>query len=433
MNTHQYSPRPRLFVAISSLILITLLLAACGGPSTSGGAVTPSPVKTGRLQTSCPPAGKARAAIMAPLALGKQDTFVYIEGKQQQQPTTYTLKRYTVSTRTTTAILSVPDTYYFVAQVSADGQWVTLMNPLVSGQPAIQLVRIDGQGLQTLYCASGVPGAGIAGMQLSPDNKYVAFVDAASTDPSKETFKLLNTTTGTMQTKPHDSTHVLEIPIAWLDNTHLYVVSGLGPGEGSQKLSLLDITTGTSKPILSYPPSCMDATHSLDGTQLFTSLAAECHRVGSAGTNRGPSSIQVQAATGGPATTIYRTPTDAITALRVATSTSLLLFITTDTDPSRNGLWKVNTDGTGLTRLISEAAIIKDRAQEEMSFTYGLMEQPWANASRDGTYYSMAVTIHDITLSLNGLNRILVGSMNGGAPVTIASGHDATPVGWTTM
>ncbi|MGZ6356545.1 MAG: hypothetical protein ACXWOX_18375 [Ktedonobacteraceae bacterium] len=67
MNTHEYSSRPRLFVVINSLAFLTLLLAACGGPSTSGGAVTPTPGKTDTLQTSCPPAGKARAAIMARL------------------------------------------------------------------------------------------------------------------------------------------------------------------------------------------------------------------------------------------------------------------------------------------------------------------------------------------------------------------------------
>jgi len=436
MNTHEYSPRPRLFVAISSLVLLTLLLAACGSAAPYGKTVTPTPssgavsttVPMSPTQTSCPPAGKARAAIMAPLALGKQDTFVYLEGKQQQQPTTYTLKRYTVSTRTTTAILSVPDTYYFGAQVSADGQWV-ILNPFLSDHRAIQLVRMDGQGLQTLYC-----GNDFGWMQWSPDNKYVAFVDSGT---PAATFKLLNTTTGTIQTTPRDSNYTLAAPQAWLDPTHLLVImAGLPEGGGKEELSLLDITTGISKPILSLPAGCFDAAHTLDGTQLFTSLAAECHQLGSAGSNRGPSSIQVQAATGGPAKTIYRTQTYAITALRVATSTSLLLLITTDADTSHNGLWKVNTDGTGLTRLNSEAAIIKDPAFEEMSFAGAFgwnMDQPWANASRDGTYYSMAVNFHDITLSLNGLNRILVGSINGGAPVTIASGHDATPVGWTTM
>ena len=172
MNTHGYSPRPRLFVAISSLVFLTLLLAACGGSSTSGGAVTPTPGKTGTLQTSCPPKGTARAAVLTPLALGNQNTVVYAESQPPLfHPTSVTLKRYTISTRTTTDIVTLPNTNIYEAQISADGQWV-LLHTNVSNQPAIQLVRIDGQMLQTLYCS-----AGLAGMQWSPDNKYVAFVD----------------------------------------------------------------------------------------------------------------------------------------------------------------------------------------------------------------------------------------------------------------
>ena len=362
---------------------------------------------------------------MAPLALGKQDTFVYLEGSM--------LKRYTVSTRTTTEIVPLPSSQIAWANMSADGQWVMYVgNVGDSGQRGIQLVRLDGQGLQTLYCSGD-----FGWMQLSPDNKYVAFIDMGTPGsyPSKWTFKLLNTTTGTIQTKPHDSTHVLEGPVAWLDNTHLYVVSGLGPGEGSQKLSLLDINTGTIKQILDYsaPNQCFDAAHSIDSTQLFTSITSQCQVEGYTPTSNGPSSIQVQSATGGPAKTIYSTPTYAIKALRVATGTSLLLIMhNASTETSHNGIWKVNTDGTGLTMLSSEAAIIKDPVNEEMTFA-GLfgwnMDQPWANASRDGAYYSIQVYNH----AGNGSVRLLVGSMNGGAPVTVASGPVEAPVGWTTM
>jgi hypothetical protein len=87
----------------------------------------------------------------------------------------------------------------------------------------------------------------------------------------------------------------------------------------------------------------------------------------------------VRSATGGPARTIYNTATYAIKALRVATGTSLLLIIhNASTETSHNGLWKVNTDGTGLTRLNSEAAIIKDPAHEEMNFA-GYLAGIWTN------------------------------------------------------
>ena len=419
MNTREYSPRSRLFVAISSLVLLTLLLAACGGPSTSGGSVTPTPVKTATLQTSCPPKGTARAAVMTPLALGNQNTVVYAESQPPLfHPTSVTLKRYSISTRTTTDIVTLPNTNIYEAQISADGQWV-LLHAYVSNRIGIQLVRMDGQMMQTLYCSGD-----LGGIQWSPDNKYVAFVDAGTpgSDLSTSTFNLLAVATGAIQTKPHDSTHLLYIPLAWLDNTHLYVETGALPGEGSTKLSLLDITTGTSKQIVSLPDHCFDTTHSIDGTQLFTSSASQCG-LGETAVQGGPSSIQVQPAIGGLAKTIYSTPTEAITALRVASSTTLLLIThNRNTDTSHNGLWKMNTDGTGLTRLISDVT-------NEIRFN-SFNQYPWSNVSRDGTFYSITV------INPNGPNRLLFGAMNGGAPVTFASGNgekDFYVVGWTTM
>lgn len=437
MKPYTSPSRPRLFVVTSSVVLFALLLAACGGASTPGGSGTPAPGKTATLQTGCPSAGTARAAIMAPFTPGNQATFVYLEANQQAQqgPASYTLKRYTVSTRTATNLLSGSYNPAIAPQISANGQWV-MLNPILSGGKAIQLVRMDGQELQTLYCAYGDD---FGWVQWSPDNKYVAFVDLGTpgSDLSKWTFKLLNTTTGTIQTKTRDHNHLLAFPEAWLDPTHLLVIwSGL-PGEGSNTLSLLDITTWTSKPILTPPSYCFDAAFSIDGTRLLTSQApqADCPVMegwNSSNLRFGPSSIRMQAITGGQAKTIYSTPTDAITQLRIATNTSLLLFISTSSpDTVHNGFWKMNTDGTGLTRLSSEAAIVKDKANEEVCFTgiFGWnMDQPWANVSRDGAYYSFQVYNHG-----NGPSRVLIGSMNGGVPLTVASGSVEAPVGWTTM
>ena len=71
MNTHEYSSRPRLFVAISLLILITLLLAACGGPSTSGGSVTPTPGKTATLPDQLPTEGYRTSSCHGPACAGQ--------------------------------------------------------------------------------------------------------------------------------------------------------------------------------------------------------------------------------------------------------------------------------------------------------------------------------------------------------------------------
>lgn len=91
-------------------------------------------------------------------------------GRPEDNPTFVTLKRYTISTRTTTKIVTLPHTNIGEARISADGQWVLLHTSIPQGSAhprvAIQLVRMDGQGLQTLYC-SGDLGL----IQRSPDNK----------------------------------------------------------------------------------------------------------------------------------------------------------------------------------------------------------------------------------------------------------------------
>ena len=213
MKTRTYVTQHH-FVCTSLLVFLTLLLAACGGASTSGGAVTPTPGKMPALQTTCPPTGTARAAVMTPLALGKQATFVYLKGSQasgQQKPSPDRLMRYSASTRTTTEIVPLTSSSIAWTTISADGQWMIYVgNVGDAGQRGIQLVRMDGQGMQTLYC-----GSDFGWMQWSPDNKYVAFVDPGTPpwqDPSKQTFKLLNTTTGTGLTKLTSAAAIIKDP-----------------------------------------------------------------------------------------------------------------------------------------------------------------------------------------------------------------------------
>jgi len=69
---------------------------------------------------------------------------------------------------------------------------------------------------------------------------------------------------------------------------------------------------------------------------------------------------------------------------------------------------------------------------EEMGF-FGQfcwdMDQPWTKPLRDGTYSSMALHVRDTSCRASGCESILIGSMNGGESVTIASNPDAIPIG----
>jgi len=435
MNTHMHSSGKNLFVWVSLLLLSTLLLAACGGPSTTGQrgtptagktvtptgttpttGVTPTTVPMPPTQTSCPPAGTARGAVMATLVRGSHSNIVYVSNQGSvDNPVSATLKRYDITYKSETAIVTLQHTPIKNAQVSADGKWV-LLGSSVNNRSAIQLIRMDGQGLQTLYCsANGVQG-GATNLEWSPDQKYVAFMEGGNV-------YLLNITTGTYRLALPHKNNLHYVPRTWLDNTRLYL-SGLLLGTQTPPLHiyLLDITSAKVQQVLNSPTLCGDFDSSIDGTQLFTS---EC--VTSIPSTGGPSSIKVLPATGGSGTTIYSTPTYGITTLRVA-SPGTLLFVIYNTgvrniDTSHDGLWKMNTDGTGLTRLTTEPA-------GEITFFNFYTQYFWSTVSRDGLWY--AVQIINYLSSSPESSSVLIGPMNGGTPFTLATGPIRI-VGWTTM
>jgi eukaryotic-like serine/threonine-protein kinase len=432
MKTRMYLRRKSLFGCTSLLLLFTLFLAACGGTSTP--AVTPTPGQTVTpttgttpttvpmppAQTSCPPAATARGAVTAPLVRGSHANVVYVSNQgQEANPISGTIKRYDMTTRSETVIVTVPHAFINDAQVSADGQWV-LFSTYVSNRPAIQLVRMDGQGLQTLYCSVSDGYSGASALEWSPDQKYLAFKEGSNV-------YLLNVATGAYKLEVPSSNGRGYVPRTWLDNTHLYMTPFLATETPPLILYLLDISNAKVQQVLNSPALCGDFDSSIDGTQLFTS---EC--VSNIPTTEGPSSIKAQPATGGPATTIYSTPTYGITKLRVA-SRNTLLFVIYNTgvgsiDTSHNGLWKINTDGTGLTRLTTEAA-------GEATLFNLYTQYFWSTVSRDGAFY--AVQVINYSSSADRPTSVLIGPMSGGAPFTLAKGTANTGevhiAGWTTM
>lgn len=431
MNTHIHSRGKRLFVWASLLLVSTLLLAACGGPSTPAQtgtpAVTPSGTtpKTGvtpttvpmpPTETSCPPAGTARQAIMATLVRGSDTNLVYVSNQGPvDNPVSATFKRYDITTKSETDIVTLHHTPIKDAQVSADGNWV-LFAATVNNRSAIQLIRMDGQGLQTLYCsANGVQG-GVTSLEWSPDQKYVAFLEGGN-------IYLLEIATGTYRVALSHTNNVYYVPRTWLDNTHLYLYGYfVGTETPPLHIYLLDITSAKVQQVLNSPTMCGDFDSSIDGTKLFTN---ECVTI--IPSTSGPSSIKVLPATGGTGSTIYKTPAYGITTLRVASSDTLL-FVIYNTgigaiDTSHNGLWKMNMDGTGLARLTTEPA-------DETTFFNFYTQYFWSTVSRDGAWY--AVQIINYSSSTAYSTSILVGPMNGGKPFTLASGPMHI-VGWTTM
>src|SRR5947209_9833448 len=155
MHTHRFQ---RYLLSLLGCCFV-VLLAACGphpasslnanqlATSASQAQVSRATVAMPPTQTSCPPQGQGRPAVTAPLTLGSHQNIVYVYNTS----TAGILRRYDVSTGQKTTIVSLSNVAISDAQVSTDGQYVLFLSK-VSGQPAIQMVRMDGQGLQTLYC-----------------------------------------------------------------------------------------------------------------------------------------------------------------------------------------------------------------------------------------------------------------------------------------
>lgn len=458
------TPSMRHRISISmGMVLLLIILAACGQTAGTGGqtstpgttatststppvrgstpptAATTVPMPT--TQTSCPAAGTGRAAVMAPLALGQHANLVYtFITNSGNTPVSTGLKRYDATTGKAFVVLTEANTIITEAQVSADGQWIMFV-AVAHQQAKLQLVRMDGQGLQTLYCTPAPdganPGSQLGHVQWSTDQKHVLFT---SFPTSGGTTYLLTLQSGNVVKEfigPQGS--VAFFTINWLDNTRAYI-RGLNADAPSFTIYLLDTSKGPNQHFsnlkLIYDASsgcsCGDFDSSYDGTKAYiTSYTTDPNPNGPGiGAVHGPSTISVRPATGGTANTVYTSQNMAITSIRAISPSTLLLIVEnsgTGADTSHNGLWKISTNGSGLTQLSSDGGGVSAGPSSLNSFT----QYPWSNVSRDGSLYALFHSSADgKTLTL------YYGSMNGGTPTIIASNSSATSlavVGWTTV
>src|SRR5438067_3252684 len=151
------------FLTVLSFCLFSLFAACAQHPDVNVAQINAKNASAQNTQmpvtkTSCPADGTARAAVMRPLRLGKHGNVVYIYNEIPLNTSTAFghLKRYDVVTGQKTELVTSGIAIQS-AQVSADGQWVLFLStpdPRIDPQHSalLQLVRMDGQGLQTLYC-----------------------------------------------------------------------------------------------------------------------------------------------------------------------------------------------------------------------------------------------------------------------------------------
>ncbi len=388
--------------------------------------VTPVSAATVSVSTNCPAPGKGRAAILPSLALGKHQNLVYQFTQAATNGTIVasTLKRYDVTTKQTTTVLLQSGREILASQISADGQWILFSSVQYSQDSKtttnskIQLVRVDGRYLQTLYC---VTGEGLNTVEWSVDQKLIAFLRASNTSRATSV-DLLNTHTGGVQTELTTSNTNPVTLGTWLDTQRMYLTN-IQTDQSPNTLYLLDIRKGANQHVSDLrtvysgaPLSSFDSSY--NGKDLYISRC-DCGYG-----NTGPSTILVKPATGGSAKTFYTSAKYAITQVRAVTPTTLLFtiynapFNGSTVDTSHNGLWTIHTDGTGLTRLTKGNVTLNSESQF-----------PWSNVSRDSRLYAVQ--------TFGSQENVLVGSLSGGTATTVVSVPAAkvlvNVVGWTRM
>lgn len=426
---------------------LLVLLAACGPQSPSGTSrgqtqeppesSTKAPTVT--AQTSCPPAGKARAAVMPSFHVGSHANIVYVfrsdspyqyQGSTYQDATSY-LKRYDVTTGAKTVIASLPHSSIASATISPDGQWImfetyTDVHPLSGFEynTLLHLVRIDGQYLQTLYCGTGSPLVAlrfpigyVGATSWSPNQKLVLFnqFSLVQSRPTGMVY-LLDLTSGNLQPEVEAGLS----PSTWLDNTHAYLIAqGDGISPARPGLLILDTSKGphqqeTSLQTLLKTGLCQSYTINSDNTQLFVSHCTFNNYM-----NSGPSTISVEPGTGGTPQTIFTSQQLAVDGLEVISNATLLVRVYGTPNTIQNGWWELHTDGSGLSRL-----------QAISSFLTQFGPVPLPVMASDGTMYALGIQNANA-------QSLVVGTLNGGTPKTFATtsltNGGVVVVGWTTM
>lgn len=456
------------FTSLFSAILICLVLvlvSACsplpgsggsGTPTTSAGngtpggngsTPTPQTVQMPPTQTGCPAADTARAAVMRTLVLGNLQNLVYIYNEVPQNTSTSIghLRRYDVSNGHKANLVD-SGLRIDQAQISADGQWVLFLSvpdPRGDSQHSamLQLVRMDGQGLQTLYCFPNLKLSGQTNsnklpiaIQWSVDEKSI-LVSVNTNNTTSQIF-LLDVASGTIRQLFLDQNDTLYdySVMTWLDNTHFYVIKqGLSGPTPPATVYLMDASTATvASPglvkILTTPTrmSYYSLDSSYDGKLLYTSY---CLLAASPFTTN----IQVGPATGGARNTIFQEkPDDCVQTLRAISANTLLLLVQVAKPSSSsftNQIWKMSLPGNSMQTLTKLTTVSSSQTGFSLNPTSQL---PWSNVARDGSYYVVQAVDPVATTQ-----SILVGSTNGGDVIPVATTNPGSStvsiVGWTTL
>lgn len=440
---------------VLALLCLSGLFVACGAatpPNVDNGLVgsfNGSPLPASRTPqsttiqmpptaTGCPLAAlTGRAAVMRQLGLGNDAGVVYIadQGNTPGGSSVAELKVYDATAGAAEGnqkniagshtIAHLPGAVIREAQVSNDGQWVLFVTEQQRSWE-IQMVRLDGQGLQTLYCA---PPGTMQSVQWSPDHSRFLFSQQAASGVWG--LYLFTLASGTVQPELALSATagVGYEARTWLDSRRAYVVgvpNAFVPSP-ARGLFVLDTARGANQrpsdmvqiAPLSQLHMCWSFDSDYNATVLVTSHCTATPGAGDLADQQGPSAITTQGVAGGPQRTIYTSQQDAVTQVRMLayTSDTLLLCIgnlnasVPSSAASDNGLWRVQLDGSEKKRLATADTLSECDLNR-------FAQYPWANFSLDNTRY--AVEFHQV-LGTSASVTLNYGSLSGGPVQLFAS------------
>ncbi len=371
-------------------------------------------------QTTCP--SSARAAVRVPLKEGKRQNLLYTYNTSSNG----FLIRYDIRSGKKTTVLNINNATISDARISPDGQFILFVTQ-VSSQLALQMVRVDGQSLQTLYCVPNntEPINFIDDLLWSPDQQQLLFrVSDPTGAKAAPSLKLLNLTHGSLQTVLAPSDKTGYIPRVWPTHDLVYMQGYALDASDTvppHDVYVLNLSKKSVQRIASIAGYDWDLSLTPDGKHLLLGQGAALPPQGQP---QPPSLISGQPASGGKLQVIYASHIYAVTQI-CAISTKTLLFVLGGRFASgtRNGLWKINLDGSGLTHLTSDGKILSDQ------------HTLWSTISRDERMY--AVVNYDSTANNDkGQTTVLYGSLNGGRTTVVDMtdvGNNPDIVGWTTL
>ncbi|MBA2394469.1 MAG: hypothetical protein H0V70_17200 [Ktedonobacteraceae bacterium] len=378
-----------------------------------------APHKKPAIQTNCP--SPARAAVRGPVKEGRRQNLLYTYNTSSDG----FLLRYDIRSGKKTTILNLNNATISDARISPDGHFVSFVTQ-VNGQLAIQMVGVDGQSLQTLYCVphNTAPINFIDDLLWSPDQQHLLF---RVPNPAKERMtpllQILDLAHGSLHTIFTPSGNVGYIPLAWPVANQVYMQGySLNASDtvAPHDVYVLNVSRKRIKHVASITGYDWDMSLTPDGNQLLLGQGAALPPQGQP---QPPSLISTQAISGGNLQVIYASHVYAVTQI-CAISSKTLLFVLGGRFASgaRDGLWKINTDGSGLTHLTRDGKLLSD--QHTLRSTI----------SRDGRMY--AVASYNATADDKGQTLVLYGALGGGRTTVVDrtdAGNNPEIVGWTTV